>query len=72
MSPEKLALMANQIATALRHKGDGAAQATADHIHDFWEPRMRAELLEMIAASDPRLSETVHAAGACIRAPSAA
>ena len=72
MSPDKLALMANQIATALRHKGDGTAGATAEHINDFWEPRMRAELLAMIAAADPRLSETVHAAGGAIRAPGTA
>jgi formate dehydrogenase subunit delta len=39
--------MANQIATNLAHEPDPAA-ATAEHIHLFWDPRMK----QMIRAHD--------------------
>lgn len=43
---EKLVMMANQIARNLAAMGEGAAiDATAQHIRDFWDPRMRAGIL---------------------------
>ena len=42
---EKLVYMANQIAREFAAMGEGAAEATADHIAKFWEPRMRAHIL---------------------------
>ena len=41
---ERLVYMANQIARELARTGDPAA-ATADHIAKFWDPRMRARIL---------------------------
>lgn len=39
--------MANDIAAHLQHlPSDEAAEAVAAHIRRFWDPRMRAQLLE--------------------------
>jgi formate dehydrogenase subunit delta len=40
-SLEKLIMMANQIAANLQHEPD-PAKATAEHIRQFWDPRMKA------------------------------
>ena len=50
MSPEKLIMMANQIATFFKSqpKADRAERIAA-HINDFWEPRMRAQLAGHVA-----------------------
>jgi formate dehydrogenase subunit delta len=51
MSPEKMVTMANQIATFFETQpGDDQLDRFADHINDFWEPRMRRQLLDHIAA----------------------
>ncbi|MEX5728445.1 formate dehydrogenase subunit delta [Rhodovulum iodosum] len=72
MSPEKLARMANQIAAAFGHRPDDeAAAAVAAHVNDFWDPRMRAELLELIAGGASGLHPAVRDAAAAIR-PAAA
>ncbi|WP_418595674.1 formate dehydrogenase subunit delta [Ponticoccus sp. (in: a-proteobacteria)] len=45
MSPEKMVHMANQIATFFKTQpGAEASDKVAEHIRDFWEPRMRAQL----------------------------
>jgi formate dehydrogenase subunit delta len=53
MAPDKLVYMANQIATFFksqsRDQKTGAA-GVAGHISDFWEPRMRKQLFDLIAA----------------------
>lgn len=43
-SVERIVLMINQIAANLMHETDPAAQ-TAEHIRQFWGPRMRSQLL---------------------------
>ncbi|PVB62165.1 formate dehydrogenase subunit delta [Labrenzia sp. 011] len=49
MSPEKLTYMANQIAGFFRSKPhEEAVAGVADHISKFWEPRMRAQLFDML------------------------
>jgi len=46
----KLARMANQIAQELENQvGAAAPTAIAEHIHQFWDPRMRHQLAEYIA-----------------------
>lgn len=40
---EPLIRMANQIAANLAHEPEPAA-ATADHIRQFWDPRMKAAI----------------------------
>jgi formate dehydrogenase subunit delta len=43
--------LANDVAVHLAHLGpDEAAEAVADHLRAFWEPRMRTALLEHAAA----------------------
>jgi len=45
MDEERLAGMINQIARNLAVRGDAAAaEATARHVRDFWDPRMIAAL----------------------------
>ncbi len=47
MDVERLVYMANQIARNLAVQGEGGADAaTADHIDMFWDPRMKAQLLD--------------------------
>ncbi|MCU0830648.1 MAG: formate dehydrogenase subunit delta [Rhizobiaceae bacterium] len=49
--------MANQIATFFASKPhDAGVAGVAQHINDFWEPRMRAQLLEIVAEGDAALS----------------
>ncbi|MGW1527646.1 formate dehydrogenase subunit delta [Streptomyces sp. NPDC001588] len=55
--------MANQIAANLRHvPGDEAAEAIAGHIRRFWDPRMRARLLELVETGSDGLDPVVVAA----------
>lgn len=50
MDLARLHHMANQIARNLAAQGEEAAiAATAQHIRDFWDPRMKAAIL----AADP-------------------
>ena len=54
---EKLIRMANQIAgfMATQPHADQVAE-TAAHIRAFWDPRMRAQLAELVAAGGAGLS----------------
>lgn len=68
MSPEKLVRMANQIATFFESKKhDEAVTGTAAHISDFWEPRMRKQLFDHIAAGGAGLKPLVLEASSKIR-----
>lgn len=63
--------LANEIAEQFTHRPiDEAAQAVATHLRTFWEPRMRAALLDHLAAGgaglDPialRAAELLRPAG---------
>jgi len=70
MSPEKLVHMANQIATffASQPREDQVARV-AGHLRDFWDPRMRAQLIEIVEAGRADLSPIAAAAVATLRAP---
>lgn len=52
---EKLVRMANQIGTFFSHQGEGpeaeekAVAAITQHLKDFWDPRMRRQILEHLA-----------------------
>ena len=51
MNPDRLVYMANRIAKGFRLKSEDRAVAdTLDHIQKFWEPRMRREILAVLAA----------------------
>jgi formate dehydrogenase subunit delta len=56
--------MANQIATFFdSQKGEDAAEKTAQHLRDYWDPRMRAELARALEAGETEaLSPTARAA----------
>ena len=46
MEIERLRYMAEQIARNFAVQGDEAAiEATADHLAQFWDPRMKAQIL---------------------------
>jgi formate dehydrogenase subunit delta len=48
---EKLVMMANQIARFFVHEGPERAPASiADHLRQFWDPRMRASIKALLAA----------------------
>ena len=56
---ERLVYMANQIARNFETLGHGAAaQATADHIASFWDPRMKARIFACRTDGDAGLSPT--------------
>lgn len=51
MSPEKLVHMANQIATFFASQGEAdAPAAVADHLRQFWDPRMRRGIIDFVNA----------------------
>jgi formate dehydrogenase subunit delta len=64
MSPDKLVRMANQIGKffSLRPH-DEAVASTADHIVQFWDPRMRAHIIAHLgqggAGLDPIVREAI-------------
>jgi formate dehydrogenase subunit delta len=63
MSPEKLAYMANQIGKFFAHqKHDQAVASIAGHLRQFWDPRMRREILAHLDDPDVHLDPSVHAA----------
>lgn len=72
MSPEKLVRMANQIATFFASQPGDPAEGVARHINEFWEPRMRSQLLAHLAAGGAGLHTAVLAAAPLIRQPVAA
>ena len=60
MSPEKLVRMANQIATFFRTQpGHDATDRVADHLRDFWDPSMRAQLSAHVEAGGAGLDPIV-------------
>ena len=63
MSPEKLIYMANQIATFFHSQPEAerVTRVTA-HIKDFWEPRMRKQLFEIVEAGTKGIDPLVLAA----------
>lgn len=69
---EHVVAMANQIAKNFAAQDEAsAAEATARHIRDFWDPRMRALILEEARHGGPALSAEAREAAllAAERAP---
>ncbi|KZK76837.1 NADH-dependent formate dehydrogenase delta subunit FdsD [Pseudovibrio sp. W64] len=70
MAPEKLTYMANQIAGFFKHKPhEEAVAGIADHINDFWEPRMRLQLFDIVKDGGEGLNPLVLEAEPSIRRP---
>ena len=69
----KLIYMANQIAKFMESKPhDEGVAGISDHINDFWEPRMRSHLFEVLDTGGVGLRPLVIEAAAKIRRPVAA
>ena len=69
MSPDKMVRMANQIATFFRSQPGDTAELVAAHLSDFWDPRMRRQLLAHVAAGGDGLDAEVIAAAERLPAP---
>lgn len=73
MSAEKLVYMANQIAKFMESKPhDEGVSLLATHVNDFWEPRMRRQLFEVVDAGGTGLRPLVLEAAPLIKRPVAA
>ncbi|PJE35048.1 formate dehydrogenase [Pseudooceanicola lipolyticus] len=60
MSPDKMVYMANQIATFFQSQpGPDQAEHVAEHLRDFWEPRMRQQLKTYVAEGGKGLNDLV-------------
>ncbi|MBC7477627.1 MAG: formate dehydrogenase subunit delta [Pseudorhodobacter sp.] len=69
----KLIYMANQIAKFMESKPEAEGLAgLSSHINDFWEPRMRRHLFEVLDTGGEGLRPLVIAAAPQIRRPVAA
>ncbi len=69
----KLIYMANQIAKFMESKPhDVGLTELSSHINDFWEPRMRKHLFEVLDGGGSGLRPLVIEAAAKIRRPVAA
>lgn len=69
----KLIYMANQIAKFMESKPhDQGIEGLAAHINDFWEPRMRRHLFEVLDAGGQGLRPLVMDAATRIRRPAEA
>ena len=69
----KLIYMANQIAKFMESKPhDQGVAGLAAHINDFWEPRMRRHLFEVLDAGGQGLRPLVLDAAQKIRRPAQA
>jgi formate dehydrogenase subunit delta len=57
MSREKLVHMANQIATFFASQpGSDQADRVAQHLRDYWDPRMRAQIAAVAEETESGLS----------------
>ena len=60
MSPDKMVHMANQIATFFKTQpGEDAEDRVANHLRDFWDPRMRDQLRDHVARGGDGLDAVV-------------
>ena len=63
MDTNKLTYMANQIAKNFAAQGhEEAVAATANHITQYWDPRMKSEALDLLASHPGDYSEISRAA----------
>ena len=70
MQPDKLVMMANQIARFFAAQGEArAVPQIADHIEKFWDPRMRKGILAHVADGGAGLDALAVAAVAKLKAP---
>lgn len=64
MAVRDIVRMANQIGDFFKaYSHDVAVKETATHIRNFWDPRMRRQLAEHLAAGGQGLSDIAREAG---------
>ncbi|HTV90398.1 MAG TPA: formate dehydrogenase subunit delta [Stellaceae bacterium] len=67
MSPDKLVYMANQIGRFFAGQGEEkAVPLIADHLVKFWDPRMRKEIVALLADGGSGLDPAVRRAVATL------
>ena len=60
MQPDKLVMMANQIAAFFAVQGEArAVPQIADHVEKFWDPRMREQIIAHYRQGGVGLSDHV-------------
>lgn len=70
MSAARLVYKANQIGKFfVSEDSESAVAAIADHLTKFWDPRMRAEIVDYLATGGEGLDPQVRAAVASLPAP---
>jgi formate dehydrogenase subunit delta len=70
MSREKLVHMANQIATFFESQpGTDQADRVAQHLRDYWDPRMRSQIAAIAAEPESGLSPLAREAVLRLPAP---
>lgn len=73
MTVRDIVRMANQIGDFFKaYSHDVAVKETATHIRNFWDPRMRRQLAEHLAAGGQGLSEIAMEAGRTVAEEAAA
>lgn len=73
MTVRDIVRMANQIGDFFQaYPHDVAVKETATHIRNFWDPRMRRQLFDLLAAGGQGLSAIAREAGQKLAAESAA
>ena len=72
MSTSAITRLANDIAAQFAHRAYAeASRATAEHMRNFWDPRMRRQLLELVAEGNADLDPVVVGAAAHLKPPDA-
>lgn len=70
MRPERIIHEANQIALFMETMPEGErVSGVADHINDYWEPRIRRKFFAMVEKGDPGFRPLVLEAVPKIRRP---
>lgn len=58
MSPDKMVRMANQIAKFFKTQpGNDQAEKVANHLRDYWDPRMRSQICDHVAQGGEGLDD---------------
>ena len=71
MEQAELIRMANQIAGFFKNYGlEEGKKETAAHINNFWEPRMRSKLFELLSTGGQGFDPLVIEASKLVRKPS--
>jgi formate dehydrogenase subunit delta len=71
MAPERIVLMANQIGDFFApYPPERRAEGIRNHLRTYWDPRMREELLALIAAGGADLAPPVVEGARLLRAES--